>query len=79
MLSLSEHRRISMEKQRENGADMEREEEALTRSLVRETLAEPAKTARLWRLARELRRAMRTLRQNSGRRMARRQLPPPAA
>lgn len=77
-----------MEKQRENGADMEREEEALTRSLVRETLAEPAKTARLWRLARELRRAMRTLRraiaggtmrQNSGGRMARRQLPPPAA
>ena len=64
MLSLSEHRRISMEKQRENGADMEREEEALTRSLVRETLAEPAKTARLWRLARELRRAMRTLRRS---------------
>ena len=53
-----------MEKQRENGADMEREEEALTRSLVRETLAEPAKTARLWRLARELRRAMRTLRRS---------------
>ena len=64
MLSLSEHRRISMEKQRENGADMEREEEALTRSLVRETLAEPAKSARLWRLARELRRAMRTLRRS---------------
>lgn len=53
-----------MEKQRENGADMEREEEALTRSMVRETLAEPAKTARLWRLARELRRAMRTLRRS---------------
>lgn len=53
-----------MEKQRENGAETGREEEAFTRSLVRETLEEPAKTARLWRLAKQLRRAMRTLRRS---------------